>query len=1393
MSSQYAHAQLAITNYVLFSGNGTVPGATSSVPASPGYAVQLFSSTTINGGWIGSNVLVKSTGSSTMTGSIRSGGTVVLANSNTIGGGIVANNNGLQTGTSISVGSSAKISGNINANGNIVVSRGKVFGSVTHPTGTTYTGPTPSLGNIIGTPTLPAIPSLPTPAVFPSAGATNITTTQTITPGSYGNMTLGGSKVVTFAGPGVYVFNSITNTGSSNTLKFNFQNIATGNIKIYVHGKIDLGKSASSIINGGSASRIFYETHSNAATAFNITNGANTSSASRLDGNVYAPYGSIYIGSGTGCSQLYGSLWSGTQVTINCGVTINYVCPAASCTTPNANAGADMVINCNSSTVTLNGSSATSGVTYSWTGPGIVSGANTASPVVNAAGTYTLTVNNSGCTATDQAIVTVNTTAPGANAGADQTITCSNSTVTLSGSSSTSGVNYSWSGPGILSGNNTATATANATGSYTLTVSNPANGCSSTDNVFVSINTSAPSVDAGADQTLTCANTTVTLSGSSLTSGVDYSWSGPGIVSGNNSATATADATGSYTLTVTNPVNGCSSSDEVSVGSNYSAPTADAGPSNAITCSILEVTLSGSTTTQGGSFAWTTSGTGNIVSGANTATPIVNGLGVYTLTVTDPNSGCTASDTLEIYEGPCILPYYTPCPGGKYSGVLGCELSSLFTNYTVGSDTINDVYFFGGDSVYIEIITNEGQTQNVFNLIYNTPGYGLTDTIPNGLNPLIITGRFPIANLGNLATAPVVGMINYVRPVYPSIMNTGVATTQGDQAQNTNSVRSAFNVDGEGVKVCVLSDSYNSIIGSPATTDISNGDLPGAGNPDNHSIPVDLIKEYPYGQRSDEGRAMLQIIHDVAPGASLGFRTGSISEGDMASGIIECANKGCKVIADDITWLTSPFFQDGVIAKAVDSVSAMGVSYVVAAGNFGSKSYEGIYSPMTTPLGLTGTAHDFGGGDNLLSVTLAPGNYTIVLQWQDSIYSLGQTQTGSLTDYDIYLTNQYGTQYFGFNRNNLGGDPLEVLPFIVPGSTPVQANISIIRSAGSLNSHFKLIVFRGEMSFNEHTTGSSTIVGQANAEKAITVGAVNYFNTPAFGVNPPTVQNFSSRGGTTINGVVRSKPDLIAPNGGNTTVQMGGPNVDGDLFPNFFGTSAAAPHAAGAAALMIHAKQKFYGADLLPAEVKSILNTTALDIDAPGYDINTGNGYIQPYAAMMSFAAPTPDAEALAWDTTIVPGTVVFTAGVTGDFFTTQSVIIFNGDTLPTTFINSNQISTTFPTFFGNFPIYVYTPPIVPFINDGGNSDTLYFFSTIKKHVKIVADNKTKKYGEALPAFTASIYVDDVLLENTTLTYADLGLSPIQFTSSATSLSNTGIYFISPSASVVDTGYNTFY
>ncbi|TDE29944.1 hypothetical protein E0I61_08230, partial [Flavobacterium ranwuense] len=191
--------------------------------------------------------------------------------------------------------------------------------------------------------------------------------------------------------------------------------------------------------------------------------------------------------------------------------------------TPNANAGADKVLTCTTTSIALSGSSTTSGGTFSWVasnGGNIVSGANTATPIVNATGTYTLTVTSAAnrCTATDVALVTLNNTPPNANAGADKVLTCTITSIALSGSSTTAGATFSWVaslGGNIVSGATTATPTVNAAGTYTLTVTDPVNGCTATDVALVTLDANTPNANAGADKVLTCTITSIALSGSS--------------------------------------------------------------------------------------------------------------------------------------------------------------------------------------------------------------------------------------------------------------------------------------------------------------------------------------------------------------------------------------------------------------------------------------------------------------------------------------------------------------------------------------------------------------------------------------------------------------------------------------------------------------------------------------------------------------------------------------------------------------------------------------------------------------------------------------------------------------------------------------------------------------
>ena len=373
-----------------------------------------------------------------------------------------------------------------------------------------------------------------------------------------------------------------------------------------------------------------------------------------------------------------------------------------------------------------------------------------------------------------------------------------------------------------------------------------------------------------------------------------------------------------------------------------------------------------------------------------------------------PGSPSTEAEVLAVCE--CvlincdILPGYPP--NSKVDEIIGSALTSLTLNYNPAEPTNAFIYIINEtDEVLIEIVAFNGQFDAVATFL-SSFGINTGDYISDVYDPLdderVITVFFPIVSLE--ALNPRSDIINQVYEVSPPIPNTGLIDSQGDIAQNSNIVRLGWNVSGEGVKIGVISDSYDRKSGvingmsAALQTDIDNEDLPGDEN------PVIVVQDYPYGAASDEGRAMLQIVHDVAPNAELFFRTGFISEGNMAAGISELVTLGCDVIVDDLTYMKAPFFRDGIVADAINSATANGVSYFTSAGNFGSRSYQSTFNASASnPL-----RHDFGGGNSTQNLSLDVGSYIVVLQWDDDFYSFG-SNSGASNDLDIYLAGDDGT------------------------------------------------------------------------------------------------------------------------------------------------------------------------------------------------------------------------------------------------------------------------------------------------------------------------------------------------------------------------------------------------
>jgi hypothetical protein len=202
----------------------------------------------------------------------------------------------------------------------------------------------------------------------------------------------------------------------------------------------------------------------------------------------------------------------------------------------------------------------------------------------------------------------------------------------------------------------------------------------------------------------------------------------------------------------------------------------------------------------------------------------------------------------------CINPDYPT--DAKDTTPIGSLLTSLAKNFATLSDSAKNLFILVDDSVWIEVVSkNSNTTQQLRQALI---GLGMTHIVDNGPGSLIITGQFPINNL--LALNNLTDLLKEAYPLFPPVHQVGAVTTGGDTAMQSQLLKAGYGLSGKGITIGVLSDSYNKLLG--ADHDVSEGDLP----PD-----VKLVKDLPYPGGTDEGRAMMQIIHDVAPDAKLMF------------------------------------------------------------------------------------------------------------------------------------------------------------------------------------------------------------------------------------------------------------------------------------------------------------------------------------------------------------------------------------------------------------------------------------------------------------------------------------------------------------------------------------------
>jgi hypothetical protein len=661
---------------------------------------------------------------------------------------------------------------------------------------------------------------------------------------------------------------------------------------------------------------------------------------------------------------------------------------------------------------------------------------------------------------------------------------------------------------------------------------------------------------------------------------------------------------------------------------------------------------------------------------------------------------------------------------------------------------------------------------------------------------------FPINRLNDLNLE--VQLINFVRPLYPSLQNNGITTTQGDGAQKTDAVRDAYRmvvdgeivpVDGRGVKIGVISDSFDKqpfTQKSNATIDVENGDLPGVGNPNDFLIPVDVVKEFEGSVASDEGRAMMHIIHDIVPSAELAFYSGIESPREFELGVQGLDLAGCDVIVDDITFITEPFFGLGRVSQAIQTfTSSAGNAYFSSAGNFGDDGYQAVFqASSTTPqtnflsAGSDTRAHVFGtnpdGSPDVLQRFSVEGGkvYMIVLQWDEPLASQENT-LGANSDLDIYIVDDLGRLLVGNNRVNDAGDPTEIIVF--QATENGQANIMITSANGppSAGLSIRYVAYRANGLEVLEYEGAPTISGHAMTPEANAVASVDFRNA-----DNPIAQPFSSYAGVLANGF-NATINFAAPDGGNTNVASIGNDISGEIgdsdpdnpdnFPNFFGTSAAAPHAASAYAMLLSASRSWFPqgfpteASIVSAEASietngladQILDLYSQNATPAGDATRVGPGLIDAQKVFEQIAAKTAKITELVVEDGKTPSAEPFQVTILGQYFPEEPTVTFDGQPLVIVSSTENQIVAEVPPFTGNPELTVDTDPLTPGGTDGGPSDPAFFFDGNKRAINVIADNVTREYGQTV-SFS---YKVEGLGEAETL--ESLGLPAIVYTTPA--------------------------
>jgi subtilisin family serine protease len=446
----------------------------------------------------------------------------------------------------------------------------------------------------------------------------------------------------------------------------------------------------------------------------------------------------------------------------------------------------------------------------------------------------------------------------------------------------------------------------------------------------------------------------------------------------------------------------------------------------------------------------------------------------------------------------------------------------------------------------------------------------------------LIQAWIPLDRIEEVADLDFVERIT--RPSYAHSRQ-GSVTSDGDTILRARQLRNKRGLTGKGVKVGVISAGAWNIAASQAT-----GDLPGSittyGNC-NLSI-------WQSTAACDEGTAMMEIVHDLAPKARLGFGAAATTAQFIKRARNLVNDFGADVLVDDLGFLSEPYFEDGRVAKRANRFGK-DVVFVSAAGNSARGHYEKGYKDTrfngSAPL-LGTRVHDFGRAsgkskDVSMNVAVPAGaTLTVFLQWKNRFGSADD-------DYDLYILDENDSSILTASTfvQSATGTPLEAAAVQNVGSSTGIVHIVINKFSGKDQ---LLEMYMNGGTVRQYNTKKGSVFGHPAAKNVLAVGAIS-----ALDPNNDKLESFSSRGPVKIffpSKQSRKKPDIT----GIDQVETTGPGT----FPAFFpGTSAAAPHLAGIAALLLDFKPR-----KSPAEIRRALARGADDLGKSGLDNKFGAG-----------------------------------------------------------------------------------------------------------------------------------------------------------------------------------------